>query len=181
MHGRYKDRKNRRAPSRAEAGQSGRRVSITSLPRFFSAHIRTNLQHPGREDHSQMATLEPIVSTHRFHDHQKEVLNTLLAKKLAPIEKMCKRFKEGRVSLEVDATSHESKERLEVSWRLAVPRDSLYVHVEASELGKLLAECQDKMINELHRYRDRMRINRPVRVRAADVAAPGLPAAEEAV
>ena len=120
-----------------------------------------------------MATLNPIVSTHHFHNHQKELLNQLLEKKLGPIEKMCKRFKEGRVSLEVDATYFPSKERYEMSWRLTVPKDSLHVHVEADELGKVMAECQDKMINELHRYRDRIGINHHNRQRASDLSSGG--------
>jgi ribosome-associated translation inhibitor RaiA len=120
----------------------------------------------------EMATFDPIVSTHHFRNYQKDQLAELLEKKLQRIEKMCKRFKDGRVSLEVDASYHPGKGRYEMAWRLSVPKDTLHVHVEDTELGKVVADCQEKMVGELYRYRDRIGVKHHDRKRAVDVLDP---------
>jgi len=128
-----------------------------------------------------MARLDPVVSTQHFAAHQKEVLHQFLEKKLGRIERMCHRFKEGRVSLEVNAVFRATKERYEVGWRLEVPRDSLNVRVEAAELGLALAQCQEKMERELEHYRERIDVHHHQRQRATDLEVTARPIAVEGV
>jgi ribosome-associated translation inhibitor RaiA len=158
-----------------EIARGGNMLQWSRVPSFLLAGSVPETCYPnpqeGRIDF-EMATLDPIVSTHHFRNYQKDQLAELLEKKLTRIEKMCKRFKDGRVSLEVDASYHPGKGRYEVAWRLSVPRDTLHVHVEDAELGKVIADCQEKMVGELYRYRDRIGVKHHDRKRAVDVLEP---------